>query len=261
MLEDRRRAIIGQANFEVNLQEEKAEHAVQNLMQQLQQDLKLFNRSQDCESSRYGQFQLFAELRSQEQAHQATLDRMSQEVMPLRKIGVLKQNCVKEAYQDAISQDDVTYLETELRESLSTVNKLTRQIQELQEVGNSLNESQDFKVLETASSSGSTHVPGKPLVFPRFSSQLRRNSCHRFNTQDFSSFPGGSPNVSPPAPAGSSKAVAGVNSHLVQGDLEHRDEQAGGAQIQFIQMSTDRRTAFTYGGILSSKFNGRAAEE
>ena len=86
MLEDRRRAIISQANFEVNLQEEKAEHAVQNLMQQLQQqELKLSNRSQDYESSRYRQFQLFAELRSQEQAHQATLDRMSQEVMPLRK--------------------------------------------------------------------------------------------------------------------------------------------------------------------------------
>ena len=125
---------------------------------------------------------------------------------------------MKEAYQDAISQDDVTYLETELRESLSTVNKLTRQIKELQEVGNSLHESQDFKVLETASSSGSTHAPGIPVVFPRFSSQLRSNSCHRFNTQDLSSFPGGvfddpSPNVSPRAPAGSSKAVAGIKSH------------------------------------------------
>ena len=41
---------------------------------------------------------------------------------------------------------------------------------------------QDFKDLETASSSGSTHAPGKPSVFPSLSNLLCRARCHQFNT-------------------------------------------------------------------------------
>ena len=68
-------------------------------------------------------------------------------------------------------------LDSELRESQSTVNQLADQIQELHEVINSLSESQDFKDLETASSSGSTHAPGKPSVFPSFQTFLAATSA------------------------------------------------------------------------------------
>ena len=74
----------------------------------------------------------------------------------------------EEASQDEISQDGDKHLGTELRESESTVNQLTNQMKELQEVVNSLSESEAFKDLETSSSSGSVHAPGKPFVFRVF---------------------------------------------------------------------------------------------
>ena len=42
----------------------------------------------------------------------------------------------EEAYQDAVSPEGEKILDTELRESQSTVNQLAQQIQELQEVIN-----------------------------------------------------------------------------------------------------------------------------
>ena len=74
----------------------------------------------------------------------------------------------EEAYQDAVSHEGEKILDTELRESPSTLNRLAHQVQELQEGINSLIESQDFNDLETSSCSGSTHAPGKPSVFPSF---------------------------------------------------------------------------------------------
>ena len=50
-------------------------------------------------------------------------------------------------------------LDTELRESQSTLDQLTHQMRELQKVAHFLRESQDSKDLETASSSGSAHAP------------------------------------------------------------------------------------------------------
>ena len=81
---------------------------------------------------------------------------------------------MKELCLDAVSQDGGNKLENELRESQFTVNLLTLQIQELQEIVNSMSAFQNFKDLQTASSSGSAHASGKPQGFPRFSSQLRR---------------------------------------------------------------------------------------
>ena len=80
---------------------------------------------------------------------------------------VLKLNCVKKLTR-TLSRTKEKNLDSELRESQSTVNRLAHQIRELHEMINSLSESQDFKDLETASSSGSTHAPGKPSVFPSF---------------------------------------------------------------------------------------------
>ena len=78
-----------------------------------------------------------------------------------------------------------------MRESQSTVNKLTHQITELQEVVNSVNGLQDFQNVGTASSSGPAHAPGAPSVFPSFSGQLRCDSCHRSKNTGFKLFPGG----------------------------------------------------------------------
>ena len=73
-----------------------------------------------------------------------------------------------------------------MRESQSTVNKLTHRIRELEEVVNSLNGLQDFQNVGQSS-----YAPGKPLVFQSFSSQLRCDSCHRSKNAGLKSFPGG----------------------------------------------------------------------
>ena len=143
------------------------------------------SKSQDNEKSRQQQ----SKLQSRERAHQAT-QCMRDEVEELRKTRRSESELREEAYQDAISQDVGNNLETDLWEIQSTVNKLTRQIKELQEVINSLSESQDFKDLETASCSGSAHGPGKQSVFPSFSSFAGRDQCHHFNTRDLRSLSG-----------------------------------------------------------------------
>ena len=66
-LQEQRSFIVEQANFELNMQEVKAENTVQNFTQQLRhQFLELSSRSQDCQKSRDGQLQLIAELRNRE---------------------------------------------------------------------------------------------------------------------------------------------------------------------------------------------------
>ena len=77
-----------------------------------------------------------------------------------------------------------------MRESQSTVNKLTHQIIELEEVVNSLNGFLDFKNVGTVTGSQSAYTSGKSLVFQSFSSQLRCDSCHRSKNAGLKSFPG-----------------------------------------------------------------------
>ena len=57
----------------------------------------------------------------------------------------------------------MNFLDESEKESQSTVNQLTVQIQELQDKANSLNDGRDFHDPETASSSGLSHVPGHPF--------------------------------------------------------------------------------------------------
>ena len=77
-------------------------------------------------------------------------------------------------------------LETELPEGQSTVNQFTHQMMELQEVINSFSESQDFKDLETASSSGSADAPAKPL----FSEFVKSAVPRQFDKRNLCSLPG-----------------------------------------------------------------------
>ena len=120
--------------------------------------------------------------------------------------------------------------------------ELQRRDSELLEVIGFWKEPEDFKDLETVSSSRSIHAPIEPLAVPTFSKQLCRDSCHRFNKRDVKIFPGGffddsSSVASTPAPAGRSKATAGVSPDSARGDLERGDEQPIGAQIQSIPQS------------------------
>ena len=151
---------------EAALQDSKAANAVQHLEQELRhQFLELYSPSHDSETSRNGQIHLLAELRDPGCAHEETLVRLSEEMEELRNVRYSNEKLLEEAYMDANSQFDMNNLEMKLQESQSTVNQLTHQIKELEEVVNSLMESQDLTDLETARSSGSIHAPSKQMIF------------------------------------------------------------------------------------------------
>ena len=63
------------------------------------------------------------------------------------------------------------------RESQSTVNQLTVQIQDLQDKVNSLNDSMEFNDSETASSAALSHVPSHPVSVPNLRGMFNRDSC------------------------------------------------------------------------------------
>ena len=126
------------------MHEAKAENTVQNLTEQVRhQYMKLSSRSQDCEKSQHEKLQLVEELQGLIHFHR------HKKVEEYRNVRCSEAELRAEGFQDAISQVDESNLETELRESESTVNQLTHQIKALQEVIHSLSESQDFKDLET----------------------------------------------------------------------------------------------------------------
>ena len=93
-----------------------------------------------------------------------TLTHMTCEVKELRETRHSIAELRGGAHQDAFSQDGEDNLDSELWESQSTANKLPHQMKEPQEVISSMSASQDFKDLETACSSVSSHVPGKPTL-------------------------------------------------------------------------------------------------
>ena len=68
-------------------------------------------------------------------------------------------------------------LSPQKRQNLSTVNQLLPQIQEPQDKVNSLNDAREFYDLETASSSGLSHVPSQPMSIPSSTGMISRDSC------------------------------------------------------------------------------------
>ena len=70
------------------------------------------------------------------------------------------------------------------KESQSTVNLLTVQIQELQDKVKSLSDSREFCDPETASSSGLSHVPSHPMSIPSPRGMLSRDSCLQLDTRN-----------------------------------------------------------------------------
>ena len=80
----------------------------------------------------------------------------------LPDIEALKKLCCTEA--EGAKQLRIDELSTQENESKSTLNQLLVQIQELQDRVNSLSDSREFYDPETASSSGSPHVPSQPAA-------------------------------------------------------------------------------------------------
>ena len=72
--------------------------------------------------------------RDREDAQQEILIRMSEEVDKLKEVRSSEAKLCEEAYVDANSQHEEDNLEIKLQENLSTVNQLTHQIRELQDL-------------------------------------------------------------------------------------------------------------------------------
>ena len=122
-------ALTDQANYEFNLREVQAESTVQNLTKIRQQDAELSCENQDCEKPRLS---TLTELRSRERAHRETLSYQRDEMGELRKTRRSEVELREEAYQDTISQEGGNILDSELWESHSALNKLTKRMRELQ---------------------------------------------------------------------------------------------------------------------------------
>ena len=75
-------------------------------------------------------------------------------------------------------------LSTQKEESKSTANQLMVQIQELQYKVRSLSDANEFYDPETASSSGSSHVPSQPMRIPSPRGMISRDSCSQHDTRN-----------------------------------------------------------------------------
>ena len=116
-----------------------------------------------------------AELRDRESAHQETLSCVSEEVEDLRKACFLMQNCVKKlkngrklAARWSHFGDEIAGGPVHSQQAHASNQRAARSSGIIEGV------SPDFKDLETGSSSGSIHAPGKPSVFLSFSSPSSR---------------------------------------------------------------------------------------
>ena len=78
----------------------------------------------------------------------------------LQEIQESNKCCCTEAERAKQLRIDESFIQE--KESQSTVNQLSVQIQELQDEVNSLNDPLSSLILETASSSGFSHVPSHP---------------------------------------------------------------------------------------------------
>ena len=115
-----------------------------------------YQANQENENVGREQVWLHAELENCERALQETRIGTLQEMEELKKIC-----CAVAEKTQRLRMDELT--RQEFKESQSTVNQLTVQIQELQDKVNSPNYSRHFHDLETVSSSGLFHVPKHPL--------------------------------------------------------------------------------------------------
>ena len=106
------------------------------------------------------------ELRSRGRTHQEVQRRILQEMEEMKKICCAEAERSQQLRIDELSRQDT--------ESQSTVFQFTVHIQELQE----------FQDVETATSSGLSHIPSHPVIFPNSRGMLSRDFCLRPDTQN-----------------------------------------------------------------------------
>ena len=94
----------------------------------------------------------------------------------------LKKFCRAEA--ERAKQLRIDQLCIQDKESQSTVNHFTVEIQELQDKVNSLNDSREFFDPETASRSGMSHVASERVSIPSRCGMLSRDSCLQLDTRN-----------------------------------------------------------------------------
>ena len=131
---EEREASDARASVYLSGREESSLTTLPGLAKPGQQDIELSSRSQECDKFRHGQFQFVAELRNQERVHQETFLHVNKEGEELRNIRRHEAELRREAIMDAILQDGGNNLDTALRESQSTVNQLTHQMNELRSI-------------------------------------------------------------------------------------------------------------------------------
>ena len=84
---------------------------------------------------------------------------------------------VKLSGRDHGNRNSIQRRDQPVQENPSAVNQLMVQIQELQDKVNSLNDAKEFCDLETARSSGLSHVPSQPTSVPSPRRMMCRDSC------------------------------------------------------------------------------------
>ena len=131
-----------------------------------------------------------------------------------------------------------------LRESHDTIQRLTSQIQELQERVNCMNDSGEFQDLASNYSGNFSHVPSQPAVVPSPRSMLSRDRSMPFDTWNLSETQGnvfGNPRpmfVSSETPcqgilhSTNQSATGAIPVQEVQGDLSREVKNELGAQRQ-----------------------------
>ena len=181
LFEEQRNQILSDTRSEIDMQELRSENADMALRESNRQihshRMEPYHTNQVYENSRRAQAWLQAELENRERAQQETCFRTLQEVEELKMNGSTQAESTLESRADDLSRQD-------LRESQSTVNQLTVQIQEFQDKVDSLNDPRDFRDLETASSSGLSDVHRHPPSVPSSFEKPCRDPCPQPDTRN-----------------------------------------------------------------------------
>ena len=128
------------------------------------------------------------------------------------------------------------------------MNQLTVQIRELQDKVKSLNDSRDFHDLETASSSGLSHVPSLPYFVPSYFGKSCRYSCPQPDTRNSYGTPGNvfkNPSASDEPTASCSENVYAISPNATHGEPGFLDTRRSVARTDEINRDTQSFTVPT----------------
>ena len=115
-------------------------------------------------------------LEMRDRALQEDRTKSHQEIEELRRICSTQAERARQLRIDELSSQE--------EESESVVNQVMVQIQELQDKINSLSDARKWFHLETASSSGLSHVPSQPMSIPSPGGLISSDSCLQPDTRN-----------------------------------------------------------------------------